>query len=156
MKGFKFKLDRLARVRKVQEEIARAAWRTAVLEAQDAQGRCDDVREEIVEAIVDLRQLQTSASIDTRQVLMAREALGFLEERRDALLRIAEDAQRAAEALREPWQALRTELEGLTRLEDKERVKYRIKTERDDAKQLDEQAMDRARRSRFTTKRKSA
>ncbi|MFT7484362.1 MAG: flagellar export protein FliJ [Candidatus Paceibacteria bacterium] len=156
MKGFKFKLERLARVRKVQEELARAKWQGAVLEAQEAQERCELAREGIASAICDLRDIQSSSQIDARRVLHAREAISFLEERRDTLLRLADSAFKAAELLREPWQAVRTELEGLKRLEEKERTKCRINNEREEIKEIDEQAMDRARKNKLNQRRRSA
>ncbi len=156
MKGFQFKLERLARVREVQEEIALAKWQTAERQAREAQERVDRAAQAIFTSTDELRLIQASSNIDPRQVLQAREAIEHMVNRRVALVRVAESLRVEAQKVREPWQNLRTELEGLKRLEEKERAKFRIESEREEAKQIDEQAMDRSHRPNFLLRRKSA
>lgn len=156
MKRFRFKLARLSRVRKVQEELALAAWQTAERAASEAQERIELADQAIANGVAELRLIQNQGNIDPRQVLQARGALEHMEQRRVLLVRVAESARVEALRLREPWQALRTELEGLRRLEQKERTKFRIESEREDAKQIDEQTMDRSGRPNFQLRRKRA
>lgn len=149
MSRFSFKLARLARVRVVQEEIALAQWQSAETVAREALAREQAGRDAVNSATAELAQAQSSASIDPTHILQAREAIDGMVRRIKVLEEQTRTAQVESARLREPWQALRTELEGLKRLEKKAKTAFRIEREREEAKQNDEVAMERASRKDF-------
>jgi flagellar biosynthesis chaperone FliJ len=156
MKRFQFKLARLARVRVVQEEIARAEWQAAETSARIAHQQLDATDQSIVRSIDFLRGLQSQLIFDPSAVLLTRNSIERLEVVRDqAALRVDQARVFAAEA-RRPWQVVRTELEGLKRLEVKARTDFRIENEHGEAKQGDEVAMERAARKKIIQRRRQA
>lgn len=156
MRRFEFKLRRLARVRKVQEELARATWQAAEAVVQELARKLEAAEAGIQEALGDLRELQSSPRIEAARLLQAQGALQLLEDRREALLEQLRIAREEAERLRGPWEALRTELEGLGRLEEKARERHREEAERLEATENDQLAMERARKRRIDEDRRRA
>lgn len=146
MKRFEFRLGRLARVRHVQEEIARARWMGAERAAREAEARLARAELELEGAQDHLRASQTRPSIDAREVLDVRGTIELMEQRREGLRSRARLARDSAERERAPWQAVRAELEGLTRLEEKAKSAHRFEREREEAKQIDQIASERRRR----------
>ncbi len=156
MKRFEFQLQRLARVRKVQEDLARAAWQAAEAAARELARRVEAAEAGILEAVEDLRTLQSSPRLEAAQLIQAQQAVQLLSVRREALVGRQRDAQAEADRLREPWQALRTELEGLRRLEEKARERHRLEAERIETNETDQVAMERARQRRLDEDRRGA
>ncbi len=156
MKRFEFQLQRLARVRKVQEDLARAAWQAAEAAARELARRVEAAEAGILEAVEDLRTLQSSPRLEAAQLIQAQQAVQLLSVRREALVGRQRDAQAEADRLREPWQALRTELEGLRRLEEKARERHRLEAERIETNETDQVAMERARQRRLDEERRGA
>jgi flagellar export protein FliJ len=156
VKRFEFQLQRLARVRKVQEDLARAAWQAAEAAARELARRVEAAEAGILEAVEDLRTLQSSPRLEAAQLIQAQQAVQLLSVRREALVGRQRDAQAEADRLREPWQALRTELEGLRRLEEKARERHRLEAERIETNETDQVAMERARQRRRDEERRGA
>jgi flagellar export protein FliJ len=156
VKRFEFQLQRLARVRKVQEDLARAAWQAAEAAARELARRVEAAEAGILEAVEDLRTLQSSPRLEAAQLIQAQQAVQLLSVRREALVGRQRDAQAEADRLREPWQALRTELEGLRRLEEKARERHRLEAERIETNETDQVAMERARQRRLDEDRRGA
>jgi flagellar export protein FliJ len=156
VKRFEFQLQRLARVRKVQEDLARAAWQAAEAAARELARRVEAAEAGILEAVEDLRTLQSSPRLEAAQLIQAQQAVQLLSVRREALVGRQRDAQAEADRLREPWQALRTELEGLRRLEEKARERHRLEAERIETNETDQVAMERARQRRLDEERRGA
>lgn len=156
MRRFEFQLQRLARVRKVQEDLARAAWQAAEATARELARRVEAAEAGILEAVEDLRALQSSPRLEAAQLIQAQQAVQLLSVRREALVGRQRDAQAEADRLREPWQALRTELEGLRRLEEKARERHRLEAERLETAETDQVAMERARQRRLDEERRGA
>lgn len=149
MRGFKFKLARLARVRIVQEEIARGHWQNAEALAREALAQEQSARESVSTATVELALAQANVSLDPTRILQARGAIKGMERMVIALHQRTEVNQQEAARLRQPWQVVRTEVEGLKRLEEKAKTAFRIEREREEAKENDEVAMERASRKDF-------
>jgi len=156
MRRFSFKLERLARVRHVQEEVLRAQWQSAEHRAAKARARTEAGRAAIASALADLRRMQANHQLDPHLILHAREAIAHLEDRLAGLEQLWEVARQEALRLREPWRAVRAELEGLKRLEEKERIKFRIESERGEAKRMDERAQGRFMRFSSAPRRRNA
>jgi flagellar export protein FliJ len=156
VRRFEFKLQRLARVRKVQEDLARAAWQAAESVVREAEHRLEAAEASVGESLEDLRRLQSSPELVAARLVQAQEVVARLAERRDAIARQLPGLRAEADRLREPWQALRTELEGLARLEEKARDRHRAEALRAEAAETDQVAMERARLKRADDERRGA
>lgn len=146
MKRFQFRLQRLARVRKVQEELARARFLGAEHEARAREESRDRLETQIQEAYEHLRQAQAHPRVDPQAVLDASLSIDLMRDQARVLGELARAAREVAERERTPWQEVRAELEGLARLEDKDRKAHRLEDEHREAKELDETAGERRRR----------
>ncbi len=149
MKKFEYKLARLSRVRTVQEEIARAQWQGAEMVVRRSLAREQELGNAIAQAIAELGLAQAAPQLNPQHILQARQAIGFMDKQLAAQGRQTRVARIDADRLRVPWQKVRTEVEGLKRLEKKARDSFRVEREREEAKQSDEVAMERARRNNF-------
>jgi len=146
VKRFQFRLQRLARVRKVQEELARARFLGADREARAREESRDRLEAQVQQAYEHLRRTQTQPRVDPQAVLDASLSIDLMRHQERILGELARAARECAERERTPWQEVRAELEGLARLEDKDRDAHRLEVERRDAKELDEVAGERRRR----------
>ncbi len=143
MKRFEFKLGRLARVRKAQEEIARASWQAALSVERGIEDRLLAAGADIERAMEYQRQVQACGELDPSRVLHAFEAIQSMERLRDQLRVRLDQAHQETEELRTPWQAVRTELEGLKRLEETARTEHRRDRERAESSETDQVAIER-------------
>ena len=149
MKKPVFKLARLARVRQAQEQIALAKWQTVENRVREALALERSTAALIATSIAELAEAQGCAVLDPGHILQARSTIEMLEQRLEAQEQLTRAIQAEADELRRPWQALRTELEGLKRLEEKALTAFRVGREREEGKQNDEVATERARRNNF-------
>ncbi len=143
MRGFEFRLRRLSNVREVQEQQAREVWAAAERAAQLGDERVQGVRELIAKASDEQRELQSRKQIPTSEVMVGQQLLDDLHH---ALQRAEEQARmlrEQAEQMRVPWQERRAELQGLERLEERASDEFRVEQQREDAKQMDQIAMER-------------
>jgi len=146
VKPFRFRLARLARVRAAEEELARDRWQRAEQRYRSAEERAEGILEEIAMAVDALRRAQGDARLAPRHVLAIQETI-------DRQRRALEEARHRAEQLRvladeerKPWQALRMELGALERLEEKARATHRLEATREENKEMDQLASERAAR----------
>lgn len=148
-----FRLQRVERVRAVEEEIERARFGEAEKTARDAEEQAEQARASVASAIDDLRGLQGSPRLAPANVMAA---LMLVDEAR-VTLRNAEQRARVlradAETRRAAWIARVHDLEGLERLETRSLDAFRHEEERLEALAMDETASQRAahaRRARAT------
>jgi flagellar export protein FliJ len=146
VKRFEFKLARLARVRKIEEEQARVAWQAAETLARRADESVRAAERDVIEATEALRAAQSSAQLEPLAILNIDDAIARLGQRVGVMRAEAERCHLEAATKRAPWQTLRTELEGLTRLEEKARTNHRIEHERAEALEMDQLASERSAR----------
>ncbi len=144
MKRFEFRLARLARVRRVEEEVAKAAWQTAVAIAREADERLAVIETQLTEAYEFLRQAQSEGQLHPRHVLNVRRSTQLLEDHKRAARESSRRAHAEADEARVPWQKAHAALEGLSRLEDKARDRFRQELNREEAKEADQIAIQRA------------
>ena len=148
MTKFTFRLQRVERVRAVEEEIERARFGEAEKIARDAEEQAERARSSVAAAIDDLRGLQGSPQLAPASVMAA---LILVDEARGAL-RNAEQRARAlrteAETRRAAWVARVHDLEGLERLETRSLEAFRREEERLEALAMDETASQRAAHTR--------
>ena len=102
--------------------------------------------QDIDQAYLLLGRAQSETRLEPLKILSICDTIASLAEYLKAVcLRVAE-RRNEAEAKREPWQALRVELEGLGPLETKARQRHRLNLERSEAQQMDQIASERAAR----------
>lgn len=146
MKRFQFRLARLAKVRELQEEIARAEWQAAEDLARRAERRVHEILQLVAETNASLRELQASEQLSSTEVLALQDLLERVMRTLANAKRQAAELRAAAEVAREPWTALRVELEGLARLEQRARDDHRTELTRVENAELDQIALERAAR----------
>jgi len=131
MARFKFKLDRLLRVREVSEELARAELGNAELEAQRAREGLDGARADLMRAERELIELRTRDG--ALAALAAEKTLPALLQRIAARRQRLVGAENAAAAARNEWQARRTDVRAIEKLEDRARDVHAVQErERED------------------------
>lgn len=123
MARFHFKLQRLLRVREVGEELARASFALAESERSAAATALDEARSDLGRAERELAQLR--ASQKPQASLLAERTLPPLLRRIAARRRILEDAEKSVQRARDEWQAARTDMRALEKLEDRARDAFK-------------------------------
>jgi flagellar export protein FliJ len=143
MKPFKFRLERLKKVRSAEERAARAAFAAALgaltrkeAALRDSLLRRDAAREELRHI---LAAGSSASSFLTAQRVTDRFD-GFVEEAEQERVLAAS----AADHARAKWATLRAKDEGLSRLRAARESEHRRESERSHARELDEIAMTRA------------
>jgi len=130
------RIGRVLRVRRVQEEQARAAWLSLEGTALDAEQRTDALGAAHAAMTAALREQQDRLS--PAWVLLSHDQLA-LTGRRTADQRERATTHRAqADAAREPWTERRAATRGLERLVDRALARERAEDLADEARQLDE------------------
>jgi flagellar protein FliJ len=138
MKRYAFRLDTVLRVRRVQEEQARAGLMRAQALVSEAEIHADDRRN----AYTDASEINMRGSVD--ELLAARahhERLGEAVVRADAAV---DAAQTALDHQHHVWTRSRTRVKSLEQLDDRRREEHRVEIDRAVEQELDD--LVRARR----------
>jgi len=146
VKRFEFRLARLARVRVLQEEQARAEWQAAEQEAEAARTHRDQAHADRVQAREVLANDLRTSSIAPGEVVLAHQQLDRMDREFTRRRELAATAQFHADRARTPWEERRRDVRALERLEDKARTEHQYEVEAAEAQQLDETALMRAAR----------
>lgn len=148
---FEFRLDRLRRIREIDEQVARAVWTAAEAESREATTLLEKARGAVQDAREGLSfSLDPGAdtSLDPREVLLSLDAiqsmLEIVRERRESALTLRTQADRLAE----DWQEREVGRRALVELEARARSHHRAERERQENAELDEQALMREVRRR--------
>jgi len=145
VRPFRFRLGRLRKVRRLQEEQERERWLEAELARREAEAAEQQARAALHAAEEDLRARQAADALGVLEVLQAQDAL----ERVNVVLRGARERARTAayqaERMRAPWEERRKEVRGLERLEERAREVWRREELRRETMEMDEVARRRAR-----------
>lgn len=148
MKRYEFKLQRVKRVRGIEEEIARAAFASAEFAARESEARAEARHADIARAIDDLRGLQAAPKLAPTTVITS---LGLVDDARRAWFDAVEIARRLrvkAEDMRSEWQARKRDIDGLERLDEGAHAAYFLERERDESRAIDDTAGQRDARVR--------
>lgn len=156
MTRFRFPLARLARVRSIQERLAREAWQAAVAEARLAEAGLDAAHAAVDGARDALRRLASAGALDVGNVLIAQRELARLERDEVRVRERVVTLRERAERLRPAWQERRREVVGLERLEQHARDAWTVEERRREARAMDEVAETRAARARREDERRPA
>lgn len=144
MKRFQFRLARVLRVRRIEEQAARATFLEQQVLAREAQESAEQAlgqRQLMESQLTD--QLQ-SGPIDPRSAIRGQnsiEGMGHVcRRRRDQATTLSLQAEQA----REPWVETRVDVRALERLEDRMRERHLSAVEKKANQELDETAARRA------------
>jgi len=146
VKRFAFRLQRLARVRAIEERIGRESWALAERGARTAEERAEAALRDVQAARAGLLAELDSGKLVPAEYLQ-RQSLtdGLLARRAHALAR-ARAARAKAEVERALWLAQKRKLEGLARLEQRDLEAWRLDENAQAAAEIDEVAAVRAAR----------
>jgi flagellar export protein FliJ len=140
MTRFKFRLERVQRVREVEEDLAKARFAGADGLARAAEARALALSSALKAAQGQLRQLQSTPTIDLALVLAAHQALESLGLGVRAAEERAKSARATAEIERQAWIQRRQAVQSLERLEVRSRAVFAEEQERVERITLDEAA----------------
>ena len=143
MTTFRFRMERLLRVRKLEEEIARSRWLAALRASARAQERVEQVQEQIQATEQHLRSQISSSSVTPRAVLSTQSLQSRVWSELQRRQENAKTAAFQAEQQRAPWQQKRTEAEGLERLRSQRREIFLQESDAREIELLDEIASRR-------------
>lgn len=146
MTRFEFRLARLARVRAVEETLARERFQSAELAARETEALAGTHRESVARAEDDLRAQQCAGKLAPRGVLSSLGVIDGLRAGWRAAVERARSQRFQAEEMRRAWGARVREKKSLTRLEGRDRAAWRMQESRVDARTIDEIASIRAAR----------
>ncbi len=146
MKRFAFRLERLARVRAIEEQLARENWALAERAARAAEERAERALSDVHSARAALRAELDSGRIEPAGRLQRQALADALVARRALALQRARAARAQAEVERALWLGQKRKLEGLERLEQRDLEAWRLAENAHAAAEIDEVAGARAAR----------
>jgi len=146
MKHFDFRLARVLRVRRIEEQVARAEFlerQVMANEAQEASQRALEGRLLIESQLAE--EIETGP-LDPRSAIRAQDSIDGMGR---VWLRRSEHAKTLAvqaEQARAPWIEVRTDVRALEHIEERKRERFSSEVERRANRELDETAARRAKR----------
>jgi flagellar export protein FliJ len=146
VKRFAFRLQRLVRVRAIEEQIAREGWALAERGARQSEECAERALLDVRAAREALRTELRSGRVLPAGLLQRQSLSDALVERRGLALQRARAARETAELQRAAWLGHKRKLEGLGRLEQRDLEAWRLEANAHDAAELDEVAAIRAAR----------
>jgi flagellar export protein FliJ len=141
---FRFRLERVLGVRRIEEELARARWLEAELVARAAEERVDALTEVILDAQRELGVRQDRGVLRPAEILLRHASIDRLMVDREQGRRRARVLREAAERERISWSARQSSQRGLERLRERQLDQHRREEEQSSARALDEQALLRS------------
>lgn len=142
------RLDRVLRVREVEEDVARGAWAVAEAEASRARQRTLDLVAEHRAALEDLARRQSEGGISPGQALCAHRTIDLIAKEIVASKQRERRAAERAERARAPWENKRREKRGLELLVERARMARLEEARAAEAAGMDEVAIQRAAREK--------
>lgn len=146
MKRFQFRLARLARVRALQEEQARAEWQAAEQEARAAEARTARATADRDTARGLLADDLSAGALGPGEVMLAHGQLDRMDREIRQRREVQVTARFQADQARAPWEERRRDVRALERLEERARDDHHREAEAAEAQTLDEVASTRAAR----------
>ena len=145
MARFQFRLERVLRVRAVQEEAARAAWLDAERAAAESEELHDRDAALLEAASRALREAMPSSS--AAALLRAHEALDRMSRTAVRRRELARTLRLQSQQAREPWERRRREVRGLEQLAARALEEHRRSERAAEARSRDEFINSRATRA---------
>lgn len=144
MSAFRFRLDRVLGVRRIEEELARAEWQVAERAASAAEDLARSLQAAVDRSREGLASLQSSPRLDPADVLLKQALLDRLREQAVQRTIHASRARRESERLRLAMADRRVRVRGLETLETSARRAWRLENEAGANAALDERGAPRA------------
>lgn len=144
MTRFRFRLERLLAVRRIEEELARGEWLAAERAARTAEEHVEVLRGAIGRAEGELARVLGLPRLDPTAVLLGQSALDAIRSHLPPALALARKERAAAEVRRAAWGERQTAVKSLENLRGRARETHRREEEARENALLDEQAIFRA------------
>ena len=142
-RAFHFRLARVARVREVFEEEARAEFTLALREQHRAEARYQAARAGLIRGHEAQADAQCQGQLDVRALLARERALLGLEEELHQAHAGELEARRASEDMRAAWQVRRGERQALEELAQRHKERHGMDVSRMENAEIDEVASQR-------------
>jgi flagellar FliJ protein len=139
LKGFSFRLQRLLRVRELEEQAARERWALQERETLAARTQADAARQAKRDAWQELR----NKADRPLQRLALEQSLPGLDQRLLTCRERLDAAQQRAESERSAWVRERARVQSLERLKERDATQYRLDAQQRENAILDEVASGR-------------
>lgn len=147
MSRFRFRLQRILGVRRLEEELARAGFMEVETRARAAEQVRERARADVRDGLTQLARAVEARELDADAVLLEQFAVEQASRRVPPAVQRARMAREAAERERLAWEARRRALRSLESLRERARTAHRTEAERVENRRLDEQALIRAGRA---------
>jgi len=141
---FTFRLERVLRIRRLEESAAKGEWASALHEFHAAEEAAACRRRELRAAEVDLARVLASGSIEPERVLRDQRALEGLRHALRCARGRAAELGRVAESRREAWSEFRRLRRSLEHLRERAQTRHRDELARQEAQELDDRALARS------------
>ena len=144
MKHFVFRLSRVLRVRRVEEDAARGRFQECVGVVRRAEEIADTLGDQLQQARLQLMDTREHKRSTPAELLLAHNTLEGLEENLYRQRRSLAELQLEADRLRASWEQARQQRLALEQLEDRRRRDHFDEQEKSANLELDEIALRRA------------
>jgi flagellar export protein FliJ len=144
MRGERFKLARVLRVRRIEEELARDRFKAVEQVARQAEETAETIGREIAKAQEELTETRLHRRIPPEDLVMAQMTLESLDRTLTEQRRRAGDLRREADGMRAAWERARGDMRTLERLEERFRASQRAEEQAQENREMDENALRRA------------
>jgi flagellar biosynthesis chaperone FliJ len=151
---FRFRLERVLGVRRIEEQVARAAWLEAERPAALAEAEALALQTAIQTAREQLAQLQSSSRLGAADVLIKQALVDRLREQWVQKTIAASRLRKQAERLRLAMAERRVRVRGLKTLRSRAQELWRLESEASANAELDERAAGRREHARPAGSRK--
>ena len=140
MSRFRFRLERVLGVRRIEEEVARATWLEAERPATAAEAQANALHAAIQRSRAELAALQSSSRLGPADVLLKHALVDRLREQWVQKTIAASRLRREAERLRLEMTSRRVRVRGLETLESRAKESWRLDAEVRANAEIDERA----------------
>lgn len=148
MSRFRFRLQRVLGVRRLEEEIARAGFVEVETRAKSAEAVRERARGDVEAGLRELARKVEARDLDADAVLLDQFTVDQATKRVRPAVQRARAARDAADRERRAWEERKRALKSLENLRERARTAHREEEARVDNLRLDEQALNRAERGR--------
>ena len=144
MRGQRFKLARVLRVRRIEEELARDRFVAVEQVARQAEETAETIGREIAKAQGELTETRLHRRVPPEDLVMAQTTLESLDQTLKEQRRRAGEMRREADDMRATWEQARGDMHALERLEERFRAARRSEEQKVEGREMDESALRRA------------
>jgi flagellar export protein FliJ len=137
------RLERVLRIRRLEEEVARDKFLSCEQVARQSEEVAEGISAEIGRAQAELSETRVQRRIPPEDLLMAQYTLESLDRNLAELRRRARDLRVEAEGMRDEWEKTRQEMRALERLDEQLQSAELEDERRQESREMDEEALRR-------------